>query len=79
MNASKSETSIFGPVSAQGLSLSRSPLPCVHKEAIDLSLEIYNLQSFILELALPDDDIAKSAVTVEGDRADRDLGSLCSL
>ena len=26
------------------------------------------LAKFILELALPDDDIAKSAVTVEGDR-----------
>ena len=25
---------------------------------------------------LPDDDIAESAVTVEGDREDRDLGSL---
>ena len=50
--------------------------PCGHEEAVDLSLEIFNLQSFILALVLPDDDIARSAVTVEGDRADRDLGSL---
>ena len=46
------------------------------RKAVDSSLETFNLQSFILALVLPDDDIARSAVTVEGDRADRDLGSL---
>ena len=50
--------------------------PCGHEETVDSSLEIFSLQSFILVSALPDDDIAKSAVTVEGDREDRDLGSL---
>ena len=81
--------------------------PCGHEEAVDSSLEIFNLQSFILVLVLPDDDIARSfkpntlnvrwtltrqcnmrfllncsgpftrsAVTVDGDQADRDLNSL---
>ena len=50
--------------------------PCGHEEAVDSSLVVFNLQSFILALMLPDDDIARSAVTVEGDRVDRDLGSL---
>ena len=49
------------------------------RRAVDSSLEIFSLQSFILVLVLPDDDIAKSAVTVEGDRVDRDLSSLRSL
>ena len=50
--------------------------PCGHEETVDSSLEIFKLQSFILALELLDDDIARSAVTVEGDRVDRDLGSL---
>ena len=49
--------------------------PCGHEEIVDSSLGIFNLQSFLLASVLPDDDIAKSAVTVENDRS-RDLGSL---
>ena len=57
--------------------------PCGHEEAVDSSLEIFNLQSFILALALPGDGhceelqakhiecppFTRSAVSVEGDRA----------
>ena len=42
--------------------------PCWHKEAVDSSLENFNLQNFILALVLTDDDIVKSAVNVESDR-----------
>ena len=81
MNASKSETTIFGPESSRNIVFANCPCqdllqPCGHEEAVDLSLKIFNLQNFILALVLPDDDIARSAVTVEGDREDRHLGSL---
>ena len=81
--ASKSEnhlwSSVFTHRLRKGCPCQDLLQPCGHKETVDSSLEIFSLQSFILALVLLDDDIARSAVTVEGDRADRDLSSLRSL
>ena len=73
MNASKSETQnlvqcLHAKSSSQSYPCQDLLQPCGHKTAVDSSLEIFNLQNFILALVLPDDDIAKSAVTIEGDR-----------
>ena len=76
MNASKSKTTIFGPMSSRSIVFARVVLVKISFNSVGTKRPSTHLCKFILALVLPDDDIAKSAVTVEGDRADRHLNSL---